>query len=202
MHSASTRRFPPSGFARFRDLKTCGMLLVLAFCATASYGQNGTRELLWSPDHQLTVADFGIRNRGANAQLSFAQFSLDYTVSGLDFLSRKFNKKVRNVLIPSASWIDTTRMVSVSLRYQQTLFDLGEIYARQFRRKLRQNRKMIARGTAIVQEWNTEIAAALSRRRLQYDLETRSGTDELRQKQWEDTIRAELTGLDAYAFDK
>lgn len=178
------------------------ILLELACCATLSYGQQTPQELLWSPDHKLTVADFGIRNQGANAQLSYAQFSLDYTVGGFDFLSRKFNKKVRNVLIPSASWIDTTRMVARSLRYQQTLFDLGEIYARRFRRKLAENRKMIARGTTIVRQWNTEIAAALSKRRLQYDLETRSGADDARQKQWEDTIRAELTGLAPYAFDK
>jgi hypothetical protein len=178
------------------------ILLGLACSTTLSYGQQTSRELLWSPDHKLTVADFGIRNQGANAQLSFAQFSLDYAVGGFDFLSRKFNKKVRNVLIPSASWIDTTRMVARSLRYQQTLFDIGEIYARRFRKKLAENRKMIARGTAVVQQWETEIATALSQRRLAYDLETQSGADEARQKQWEDTIREELSGLAPYAFDK
>lgn len=202
MHPACAHPLPFARFPKFRALKKYMLLLVLALYATASYGQDNSGELLWSPDHKLGVADFGIRNQGANAQLSFAQFSLSYSVRGFDFLSRKFNKKIRNVLIPAASWIDTTRMVPISLRYQQTLFDLGEIYARQFRKKLADNRKQIAKGTDVVRAWDTEIAAALSKRRLQYDLETHSGTDEIRQKQWEDTIAEELTALDAYAYDK
>lgn len=181
--------------------KYCVLLWLLA-SASVAHGQEHADYLLWSPTHKLSVADFGIKNHGTNDHLSFAQFSIDYSVNGFDFLSRKFNKKVKNAMITSASWIDTTRMVAISLRYQQTLFDLAEIYARQFRKRLRENRKQIAKGTDIVRQWSEENATALSKRRLQYDTETKSGTDEARQKEWETTIQKELTQLDAYAYGK
>ena len=81
--------------------------------------------LLWSSTKKLNLADFGIKKNSANSGTSFAQFTLDYSVNGFDFLTKNFNKKVRNSMIISASWIDTTANVDASIKYQQTLFDFG-----------------------------------------------------------------------------
>lgn len=133
---------------------------------------------------------------------SFVQFSVDYQVSSMDFLTKNFNKKVRNTIIKSASWIDTTADVAQALRYQQALFDLCEIYTRQFRKALKDNRKKLIKGTDIARELNEQTMAAFAQRRLDYDKATRNSMDEAAQLEWEAQIQKELSDLQDYAYDK
>lgn len=127
---------------------------------------------------------------------SFVQFSVDYQVSSMDFLTKNFNKKVRNTIIKSASWIDTTADVA------QALFDLCEIYTRQFRKALKDNRKKLVKGTDIARELNEQTMAAFAQRRLDYDKATRNSMDEAAQLEWEAQIQKELSDLQDYAYDK
>jgi hypothetical protein len=166
------------------------------------YSQDNPDFLLWSSTHKLTIDDFGIKKDNSSSGLSFAQFSMDYSVNGFDFLTRNFNKKVKNNMLKSASWIDTTQNVELSLRYQQTLFDLLEIYTRKFRKELRDNRRQIAKGLSIVQEINSKVSSDFAKRRLEYDKETNSGTNTEKQLIWEQQIRQELLELSDYEYDK
>jgi hypothetical protein len=127
---------------------------------------------------------------------------MGYQVNGFDFLTKNFNKKVHNRFIKTASWIDTTTNVQQSLMYQQTLFDICEIYARQFRKALKENRKKIVKGTTIADELNQKFMVEFAKRRIDYDRETKFGTDELKQKEWQIQINMELSQLSDYAYDK
>ncbi len=177
-------------------------ILLLKFTVVSSFGQVSDNYLLWSADYKLTVEDFTIKTRQLETTPSFAQFSLDYQVSSFDFLKKNFNKKVRNNFIRSASWIDTTIDFSQTLRYQQTLFDLCEIYARRFRKALKENKKKIAKGAAIGQLLNEQFMSEFAQRRIDYDKEAKFGSDETKQKDWELQIQKELTGLAKYSYDK
>jgi hypothetical protein len=177
-------------------------ILLLNFTIVSSFGQANNNYLLWSTDYKLTVEDFSIKTKHLETTASFAQFSLDYQVSGFDFLTKNFNKRVRNNFIRSASWIDTTVDFSQTLNYQQTLFDLCEIYARQFRKALKENKRKIAKGTAIAQQLNEQFMSEYAQRRIYYDRETKFGTDEAKQKVWEFQIQKELTGLANYSYNK
>jgi hypothetical protein len=171
-------------------------------CIQMLSAQPGSDYLLWSAFRKLSVDDFGIKTKQAESTLSFAQFTLNYEVRGFSFLAKNFNKKVKNYFMPGASWIDTTTGVATSLRYQQTLFDLCEIYARQFRQALQQNRKKFLKGTDIADELNKQYMSAFSKRRIEYDRETSFGTKEARQAEWEAQIQQELQQLSDYAYDK
>ncbi len=116
--------------------KLLTIALTIGFLMTG-FSQENPDFLLWSSSHKLTIDDFGIKKSDSNSGLSFAQFSMDYSVRGFDFMKKNFNKNVKNAIIKSASWIDTTQNVEYSLRYQQTLFDMAEIYTRRFRKELR-----------------------------------------------------------------
>ncbi len=48
--------------------------------------------------------------------LIFAVFSVDHQVNGFAFVTKNFNKKVRNYLIKPASWIATTIDLSCETR--------------------------------------------------------------------------------------
>lgn len=167
-----------------------------------AFSQGPTDYLRWDASHKLTVDDFGIKKSNSSSGLSFASFSLEYNVSGLDFMTKNFNKKVKNTIIKSASWIDTTQYVTVSLRYQQTLFDIAEVYARKFRKDLKENRKQIAKGLTIVHDINARISSGFAQRRLQFDTETKSGTDTDRLSFWEQQVRQELIDLADYDYQK
>ncbi len=177
-------------------------LLFTIFSSTITIGQvSNDNYIFWSSTKKLTSDDFGIKTRNGETNPSFAQFSVDYQVNGFDFMTKNFNKKVRNYLIKSASWIDTTTNVSVSLRYQQTLFDICEIYTRQFRKSLKENRKKIANGLQIVEEMNQKAMTDFSNRRVVYDRETNFGTIQEKQNEWELQIQKELYDLKEFSSE-
>lgn len=158
--------------------------------------------LQWSDKDKLTKSNFVIKTNAVESMSSFAQFSIDYKVGGFNFLTKNFNQKVRNSMITEASWIDTTVDVNQSLLYQQTLFDICEIYTRKFRQALRSHRKKLIYGMQVVEELNTEIVTDFTKRRIKYDTETKFGSDKILQKEWEMQIQKELKDLAAFAYDK
>ncbi len=177
------------------NTKTIPLAIGLLLFSICLFGQNQDDNLLrWDANRKLTVNDFLIKEGSGNV-LCFAQFSMDYQVSGFDFMTKNFNKKVQNYMIKSASWIDTTQNVAQSLRFQQALFDIAEIYTRRFRKALKENRKKIAGGTGFVEELNSKIMTEISTRRMLYMEETLSGHDEEKQIEWESVIKSELLEL-------
>lgn len=146
--------------------------------------------------------DFAIKTKQSETTSSFGQFTVDYEVSGLGFFTKNFNKKVHNYFLRSASWIDTTMNLRQALLYQQTLFDLCEIYTRQFRRALKENRKQFLKGTDIAKTLNSQYMSEFAKRRVAYDGQTKFGREEAAQKQWEAQIQKELAELSDYAYEK
>jgi hypothetical protein len=178
------------------------IFVLIFFACLNSKAQDNPDYILWHPENKLTTTDFGIKKSDSNSGSSFAQFYLSYTITGFDFMTKNFNKKVKNSIIKSASWIDTTQNIELSLKYQQTLFDIAEIYARRFRKELKANRKQIAKGLDIVEEINSKNSSDFSKRRLQYDSETNYSKNIEKQHIWELQIDKELNELDDFAFDK
>ncbi len=177
------------------------VFLLLAGAAT-SFAQTANDYLLWNATRRLRVDDFAMKTKQSETTSSFGQFTVDYEVGGFSFFTRNFNQKVHNYFLRNASWIDTTSNLLQTLRYQQTLFDLCEIYTRQFRRALRENRKQFLKGTDIAKALNSQYMSEFAKRRVAYDGETRFGTDGTAQKQWEAQIQKELAALDANAYEK
>ncbi|MEO8415365.1 MAG: hypothetical protein ABI472_17020 [Ginsengibacter sp.] len=181
--------------------------IILAFLlfiklTTVAFGQDGHERLRWSPTRELTLSDFTIKTKQLEATTSFGQFYIAYKVQGFDFMTKNFNKKVDNFFIKSASWIDTTSNIQQLLTYQQTLFDISEIYARQFRKALHDNRKKIISGTNFIEELDQKYISDFSKRRIDYDRETKFGTDIEKQKEWEKQIQKELSDLKDFDYDK
>ncbi len=175
--------------------------LISFFISNFTFGQENNN-ILWSATQKLSIDNFAIKTSQLETASSFAQFSVDYSINGFDFLTKNFNKKVRNKLIVSASWIDTTSGVIQSLTYQQTLFDICEIYTRQFRKALSENRKKIARGSEVAEVLNNKFMTEFAKRRMAFDIESKSGSDAAKQKIWETQIQKELEELTGFAYEK
>ena len=173
----------------------------LAASLTLSAQSNDTY-LYWNANRKLTVSDFAIKTSDGKAGTSAAQYYLSYEVNGFDFMTKNFNKKVHNCIIRSASWIDTTYDVKTSLRYQQTLFDLSEVYARHLRKDLRDNRKKLLKGTDFIKELSAKSMADFAKRQIEYNSDTQFGTNKMAQERWEQQIQLELNQLKEFAVEE
>ena len=105
-------------------------------------------------------------------------------------------------MVKTGSQIDTTGTVDIYLLYQQTIFNLCEIYTRHFRKELRENRSKFMKGAGFADELNMEIMKQLMIRREEYTKETNSATNPEKQREWEAQIRKELEELADYAYEK
>lgn len=176
------------------------LTLLLAGTAFAQNNKDDDR-IYWSEGQKLTISDFGIHTRNMESGATSAEFAIDYQVSKLNFATKSFNKKVRNYMVKSTSQIDVTGNVDQFLLYQQTLFDLSEVYAREFRRALQQNKKLLIQSTSVADELNWKIMSEFMERRAKYTKETNSASNKVMQKKWQKEIAYELSVLKDYAYD-
>jgi hypothetical protein len=170
----------------------------------SSVAQNDSRQddqLPWSSTRKLVLSDFVIRTSTVPGSSSHARFSMQFDPGGSRALPADLNDRVHNYFIRSDAWIDTSYDVNTSLRYQQTLFDLCEIYTRHFRRDLRENRKALRKGRMTVDELNAKAMSGFAARRIQYDTETQTGSSNQAQIKWEAAIRRELMELREFGLD-
>lgn len=178
--------------------------LVLCLISSVAYSQiEDPNYISWSSTRKLAVADFIIKTKPLASNPSMAHFTIGFGSGHVNIFNGNVSYKVFNSFLKSASWIDTTSNVEVTLRYQQTLFDLAEIYTRHLRRDLQLNRGQLRLMPIrllpnFLDKLNAEVMAELAKRRIAYDEETKFGSVALEQKRWELIIQRELSELDEY----
>ena len=186
------------------QIKASLIIISLIFAVNSSFAQKDKDKNLvfWSATKKLTLDDFSIKTKNMESGPASGQFTIDYQLNGFNIFTKNFNKKIRNYLVKTGSQIDTTGTVEIYLLYQQTIFDLCEIYTRHFRKELRENRSKFMKGASFADELNMEIMKQLMIRREEYTKDTNSATKPEKQKEWEDLIKKELEELADYAYDK
>jgi hypothetical protein len=179
------------------------LFLIVVAVATGQSRPADSNYIFWSKDRKLQLSDFEIKTGPVGNTYSFAQFGLDYILESnfLFGLPKDYKKKIRNYMIKGASWMDTAYDVHSSIRYQQTLFDLAEIYVRKFRESVYDNRKTLARRKLRIEDINAQIMTEFSKRRVVYDRETGFATIPLKQMEWETTIANELEELKDFSAE-
>jgi len=157
--------------------------------------------LIWQTGEKLTHYDFCIKVTHHKNSNSFAQFSIDYKPPVFGLFSNNFNRNVTNKLIREASWIDTASgSMEETVRYQQILFDMAEVYCRKFRMEILKNKRKIALDVSLIEEINVEIMKALSKKRAVFEAEYADGQDETVKIQWETWIKNELDILSDFDY--
>lgn len=157
----------------------------------------------WSASSKLTINDFKIKISDQGNEAVYSQFIITHAIGGLDFLKRNLNQKIENLFLGNASWIDTTKTKSIDkyINFQQLQFDLAEIQARKFRKRLFKEKRKISKGFDIVNKINNEIMAEFSEIRLKLIQETKSGTDNKKTTEWKDKITSKLKAMNQFRFE-
>ena len=169
--------------------------------AQSSASATDSDYLAWSATRRITPADFRLQHKSSSGmQGSIADFLLDVDGHVIDLLGKRGNAIIRNRMLRSASWLDTTASSApANIRYQQTLFDLHEIYTRKLRQQARASaKKMLLVGKPTLTDLMEGLMKELEQRKLQYTDDTNFGLLPDKQAAWEQTIRQELAALAAY----
>jgi hypothetical protein len=152
--------------------------------------------MTWSANHHLTVNDFGIKlKKGKSGQ---AEFQLA-TETRTNLYTHQKRIVVRNTMVRSRSSINPNEHLAEQLRFQQTLFDIMEIYARQLRQATQTTATSTVVGAKKAPDPAAAIVAAAAKRRQRYGVETQYGTLAAKQARWEKTIKQELAALQSFA---
>lgn len=179
-------------------------IILSVVCLNLSFGQelqDGQKR--WSSETKLTIDDFKIKISYDSNNPVYSQFMISHSIGGFDFMKRNLNRKIGNIFLGNASWIDTTKVESVEkqIDFQQMQFDLAEIQARKFRKRILKDKRKISKGSDIVNKISNEIMAELSEIRLKLMKETESGRNEQKVAEWKEKIMIELKELNEFRFE-
>jgi len=181
--------------------------LLLFICASISPAISQTKDddpnkLYWSNTHKINLTDFMIHSDNTDEGKSSAIFEIEYGVKGFNFLRKNFNKKIVHYMLRSSSQIVIDDNMDTYVRYQQTIFDLEEVYVRLLRKAVSENRKKLIFTTGIINTLKSQIIdEELRNRQAIYTRETNAASNEAVQKEWEAKIVLELDELKDYSYD-
>lgn len=157
----------------------------------------------WSAEEKLSLDDFKIKLSDTNNEAIYSQFYITHTIGGFDFMKKNINQKVGNIFLGNASYIDTTKVEDIQkqIDFQQMQFDLSEIQARNFRRRILEEKSKLTKGFDIVNSINNEIMAELTEMRMNLMKETDGGRNEQKIEEWKKLIASKLKALDEFRFE-
>jgi len=150
------------------------ILILLLLSPALSFAQN---DLQWSADYQLTVEDYQAQapNTGA-MQTVVGSFFVEYEMGGFNLITtRNLNKNVSCYFQKDASYFDKGDAAGTKrlLRYQQLIFNLYELQARNLRKKFFEERsRLLTKGPATLYK---EVAAEHTRILSEVESETFHG---------------------------
>ncbi len=153
---------------------------------------------IWSEDPKLSWQDFHKRPPERSATAAQSWVGLD--VSGM-CIDGEFRFEVMAFFDRDSSWVRKVKHVDKLLRHEQGHFDIAEIAARQLRKALAHIPRPcddIPRMQEQMKTLTRENKLWLNQEQLEYDIQTKHGTDRKKQKKWEERIRKRLQELEAY----
>lgn len=171
-------------------------ILIITILSSLIFTTTAQDKLEWSETRKLTVNDFKATPPDqSTGQSLIANFGLEINLKKQEIENLKsFNRQVTNLFSPQNSWIDWTD--KSRLRYAITLFDLNEWMARELRKRLNENRKLVLAGQyESIQE---EVRKEFEKIRQDYDHASNYGNYAMGQLNWEKKINERIFSLGEY----
>lgn len=179
-------------------LKSFGIILFLLL--VFSQPKANDEALSWKNSRPLTWADFKARpqsNSSAVAQTS-SGISFGYSLKTRDGRIVDYTTIVQAHFYPNKSWYLKDKADGYILKHEQLHFNITELYARRFRKRLKSIRinQNLKQQLANLQN---DINKAVKETQKRYDAETNHSINSEAQKAWEGTIAKELKNLQEFS---
>jgi hypothetical protein len=142
------------------------LTLTLLLIGFTSFSQAKTE---WKDGYQLSVLDFRAdppKNREEQGQTYYLAANLDFsyvTSSYESMRTKNFNKFVTAYFIPDSSWLQQGEGTEIMLKYAQMDFDLLELYARKYRKRLFEEKNALS-NPGFFQQAHDKIMAEMTKR--------------------------------------
>ena len=112
-----------------------------------SIGLKSQNKILWSSEIEITEESFldeapNISGDNVEEFMLHTTFEFGYQMSTAQFaFTKNFNKYVEAYYIPEYSWIEKGESLKDLMLYANVQFDISELFARKFRKKLYESKK-------------------------------------------------------------
>ncbi|MGV8914535.1 MAG: hypothetical protein ACOH1X_03705 [Kaistella sp.] len=157
-------------------------------------------DFLWDQNQKLSVQDFQIKTQDTVNPIK-STLIISWELKGFSVLNKNFNQNVVNKIVRSASVVNENMPnVTQLIDYQQTNFDLAEIYARKMRKDLFLNKSKLWKGFDYASEILKEHLSEFYRVQLLMEIQSNSGNDEEKLNYWKDLIKTELLKTQQYDY--
>jgi hypothetical protein len=148
--------------------------------------------LFYDPARPLVWPDFTAAPRpgpyAASVFPSFAYAGQPQLVNGI----LQLNLRLKVFVVRSSSWVAATARGDYDLNHEQRHFDLVQLVAERFKRRLTPERVTLEDYNSILQYEYLLSFQEMNRVQEQYDGETQHGSNEAAQQRWNQRIEAEL----------
>ncbi|MBC3539253.1 hypothetical protein ACFSC6_07840 [Rufibacter sediminis] len=121
--------------------------LILSLIALNTFSQGRTE---WKENYTLTLNDFQAQapksqQNGSNSFSLAASLDFGYAMSNYEFmLTKNFNNRVTAYFVPASSWLQQGESNERLLQYAQMQFDLLELHARKYRKRLYESKNALS----------------------------------------------------------
>lgn len=153
-------------------------------------------EILWNSKRKLVISDF----KGSTEKRPFTaatSSTFRYQLQGRPIAPKKFKVFVETYFDCHSSYFKSTEFDSSVLAHEQIHFDISELYARKFTKRIdtevRDLKELSSKHESILDE----VGRELQLKQDEYDSEVYS--DRSKQKKWSSWIREELGKYELYA---
>jgi hypothetical protein len=174
------------------------LLFYLLFVVQICFAQKSDAKLSWEQERPLTWKDFKGREDNSSPFHALTNGSIAYRIANVSGNEYKFVLEVGFVY--KGSWVKKKMKTDKLLEHEQRHFDIVEIYARIFVKRLEEENVFEGKKfSEKVPKIYKKMTEELNKFQQQYDKETHHSTDEVKQAEWNEKIKLLLEENKAYA---
>jgi|GEM_PF-1696598 len=179
--------------------------IIIVSCSGLNSLQNSNIDensiVRWDENRKLNWNDFqgeSIKNAAISSEL-LIQMPAKFNKAALFLPS---NYYVECYMVKKGSWVDSAKATEQSLKYNQSIFDIYEIYSRRLRKKFEETELGIGDPTEKFNSICNENALALSNEIINYRKETEMGINNDKIDEWRLKINDMLKELEKFKSTK
>lgn len=178
-------------------MKSLITIFTLFFCSGAILAQEnpgGKDYIYWSDEYELVWTDF---EEIPERYSEHAAFSVVGYESSFNMNGQRYEAEIKTYFSKNESW--SKSWIASLLLHEQGHFDLAEVNARLFRKRVKEAMEAGTISVSVFEEMSDEAMAELDKAQKAYDEETNFSMNYRAQLEWSEKIAAQLKSLEAFA---
>lgn len=177
-------------------MKSSTSIFILFFCSGVIMAQADLKDkdyIYWSDEYELVWTDF---EEIPERYSEHAAFSVVGYESSFNMNGQQYEAEIKTYFSKNESW--SKSWIASLLLHEQGHFDLAEVNARRFRKRVKEAMEAGTISVSVFEEMSDEAMADLDEAQKAYDEATNYSMDYRAQLEWTEKIAAQLKSLEAF----